>query len=277
MKHSFITSGRTLPRKRHVASLLALALLASPVPAMAWGAEGHQITGLIAQQHLNESTAQQIHQFMGAETLAQASTWPDEMRSAPSDFWRHRAGHWHYVTVQGADYQPSDAPRDGDAITALAAYTAVLRDGKRDKEEKRVALRFIVHIIGDLHQPLHAGAGGDHNDHGGNDVPVVFLGRSMPLHGVWDYGLIEHRGLSAQAYAATLSSAITPVQLADWSASPPRQWVHESIALRNTIYPSDRRLSESYVQQHQGEVDERLEQAGVRIAAYLNAIFAATP
>lgn len=276
MKRLFVTTEQALPRVRHAASLLSLALLAAPLPAMAWGAQGHQITGLIAQEHLGKEAAEQIHQFMGSETLAQASTWPDEMRSAPSDFWRHRAGHWHYVTVQGDDYQPTDAPRDGDGMTALAAYTTLLRDPKRDKEEKRIALRFIVHIIGDLHQPLHAGMGGDHNDHGGNDVPVVFLGHSMPLHGVWDYGLIEHRGLSAPAYAATLSTAITPAQVAAWSASPPAQWVHESIALRKTIYPATRKLSDDYARQHQGEADERLEQAGIRIAAWLNSIFPAT-
>jgi hypothetical protein len=250
-----------------------LSMTVSATPALAWGAEGHQITGLIAEKHLSETAAAQIHQFMGKEDLAQASTWPDEMRSAPTDFWRHRAGHWHYVTVAGDDYQLSDRPREGDAISALAAYSAVLRDPKRDKEEKRVALRFVVHIIGDLHQPLHAGAGGDHNDHGGNDVPVVFLGRPMPLHGVWDYGLIEHRGLSSAAYASALSASITPAQVSAWSASSPEQWVHESIALRKTIYPQTHKLSEDYAQQHQAEVDERLEQAGVRIAAYLNAIF----
>lgn len=268
----------SLHTSRHFITLLWAGLsawTAFPAKALAWGAEGHQITGLIAQQHLSETAAQQIHAFMGQEDLAKASTWPDEMRSAPSDFWRHRAGQWHYVTVAGDDYQPSDMPRGGDAMSALAAYTAVLRDPGRDKEEKRIALRFIVHIIGDLHQPLHAGAGGGHNDHGGNEVPVVFLGQSMPLHGVWDYGLIEHRHLSATTYAALLSAAITPAQAAQWSAAPPAQWVHESIALRKTIYPADRHLSEDYVAQHQSEVDQRLEQAGIRIAAWLNAIFAA--
>jgi hypothetical protein len=258
--------------------LAGLCALAAPSgPAWAWGAEGHQITGIIAQQHLSETAEQQIHALLGPEDLARASTWADEMRSTPSDFWRHRAGQWHYVTVAGDDYQPSDMPRGGDAMSALAAYTAVLRDAGRDKEERRVALRFIVHIIGDLHQPLHAGAGGNHHDHGGNDVPVVFLGQSMPLHGVWDYGLIEHRHLSATDYAATLSATITPAQVAQWSTSPPAQWVHESIALRKTIYPADRHLSETYAQQHMGEVDQRLEQAGIRIAAYLNAVFAAAP
>jgi hypothetical protein len=281
MQPQFIMPERTMARGRLAARSLLAALLAiittCPVPALAWGEQGHQITGIIAQQHLTPDTAEQIRQFMGHEDLEQASTWPDEMRSAPSDFWRHKAGHWHYVTVRGDDYQPSDRPRDGDAISALAAYTAVLRDPKSDREARRVALRFIVHIIGDLHQPLHAGAGGDHNDRGGNDVPVVFLGRSMPLHGVWDYGLIDHRGLSVPAYAATLSAAITPEQVTAWSAATPYQWVHESIALRKTIYPAERRLTQTYAQQHQGEVDERLEQAGVRIAAYLNHIFAAMP
>ncbi|WP_242125846.1 S1/P1 nuclease [Sphingobium sp. Sx8-8] len=255
--------------------LLALPLLIA-TPAKAWGPVGHRITGAIADQNLSGAARAQVRLLLGTEDLAEASTWPDDMKSDPADFWRRTASPWHYVTVREGDhYRPSDAPREGDAITAIRRFTATLRDPGAPLEERRTALRFIVHILGDLHQPLHAGGG---NDRGGNDVKVTFFGAETNLHSVWDSGLIEQRTLSYSEYANWLSRSTTPQQVIDWSATGPATWLRESIALRKTIYPADPQLSWDYVYQHRAELDDRLRRGGVRIAAYLNAIFdSATP
>lgn len=255
--------------------LFALPLLIA-TPAKAWGPIGHRITGAIADQNLSGAARSQVRLLLGTEDLAEAATWPDDMKSDPADFWRKTASPWHYITVKEGDrYSPSDAPPQGDAITALKRFTDTLRDPKAPVEDRRMALRFIVHILGDLHQPLHAGGG---NDRGGNDVKVTFFGAETNLHSVWDSGLIEQRALSYSEYAAWLSRSITPQQLIDWSASGPATWVRESIALRKTIYPVDPKLSWDYVYQHRDELDDRLRRGGVRVAAYLNAIFdSATP
>lgn len=250
--------------------IAALALLFAS-PAQAWGPIGHRITGTIADENLSGVARANVRALLGVEDLAKGTTWPDDMRSDPAEFWQKTANPWHYVTIRNGDaYQAADAPPEGDAMTALTRFTATLRDPAASANDKRLALRFIIHIIGDLHQPLHAGGG---NDRGGNDVQVTFFGRASNLHSVWDSGLIEQRALSYSEYAAWLSRSITSRQVIDWSDRDPHVWIRESIALRKTIYPADSNLSWNYAYQHRVELDDRLKQAGIRIAAYLNWVF----
>lgn len=252
-------------------SLLALASLSLASPALAWGPEGHRITGAIADQNLSGVARANVRLLLGLEDLAEAATWPDDMRSDPDPFWQSKASPWHYVTVHdGQAYRPSDAPAEGDAMTALERFTATLRDPRAPIEDKRLALRFIVHIIGDLHQPLHAGS---RSDRGGNDVKVSWFGKASNLHSVWDSGLIDQRALSYSEYTSWLTRSITPEQLIAWSGAKPADWIRESVMLGKTIYPADPDLSWTYAYQHRSEVDERLKQAGIRLAAYLNEIF----
>ena len=255
-------------------TLIALSLVISS-PASAWGALGHRITGAIADENLSGVARANVRILLGTEDLAEAATWPDDQKSNPADFWQKQASPWHYVTVrEGDEYRTSDAPAEGDAITALTRFTATLRDPKASMEEKRLALRFIVHIIGDLHQPLHAGGG---NDRGGNDLKVSWFGKSTNLHSVWDTAMIEQRSLSYSEYAGWLSRSITPQQIIAWNDVSPAAWTRESIALRKTIYPADPALSWDYAYQHRAELEDRLKKGGVRIAAYLNWVFDGTP
>lgn len=252
-------------------ALLALPLsLPGATAAHAWGSIGHRITGAIADENLSGVARARVHQILGEEDLAQAATWPDDMRSDPSDFWQKQASPWHYVTVQGDDYRNSDTPAEGDALTALKTFTATLRNPQATLEEQRVALRFIVHIVGDLHQPLHVGTG---TDRGGNAVQVTWFGKPTNLHTVWDSSLIEQRALSYSEYAHWLSRSITPAETIAWNQRDPAVWMRESIALRKTIYPTDPALSWTYAYQHRNEIDDRLKRAGVRIAAVLNGVF----
>jgi len=186
--------------------LLTLSL-ALATPAHAWGPIGHRITGAIADENLSGLARANVRMLLGTEDLAEAATWPDDMKSNPDTFWQKQASPWHYVTVKGDEYKATDAPAEGDAMTALSRFTATLRDPRAPLEDKRLALRFIVHIIGDLHQPLHDGAG---NDRGGNAVSVTWFGKPTNLHSVWDSGLIEQRSLSYSEYTAWLSRSIKP-------------------------------------------------------------------
>lgn len=261
---------------RNIVISLAIALNFAAVisPAQAWGPIGHRVTGAIANENLSGVARANVKILLGTEDLAEAATWPDDMKSDPADFWQNTASPWHYVTVrEGDDYKGSDAPAEGDAMTALTRFTATLRDPKASPDDKRLALRFIVHIIGDLHQPLHAGGG---NDRGGNDVKVTWFGRSTNLHSVWDSVMIEQRSLSYSELAGWLSRSITPAQVIAWNDRDPSVWLHESIALRKTIYPTDPNLSWDYAYQHRAELDDRLKHAGIRIAAYLNWVFEPT-
>ncbi len=252
--------------------ITVLWLLALHSPAMAWGPTGHRVTGAIAEANLSGVARAHVHQILGNESLAEASTWPDEMRADPSEFWQKTASPWHYVTVPaGVGYSVALAPPQGDAVTALTRFTATLRDPKAGMDDKRLALRFIVHIIGDLHQPLHAGRPGDH---GGNDIAVTWFGKPTNLHAVWDSAMIDDRLLSWTEQTAWLERRITPEQIIAWSDVRPATWINESAALRETIYPTDPKLSWDYTWKYRQTINDRLSMGGVRIAAYLNWVFA---
>lgn len=261
-------------RKAKTGMLLAAAMgaaLLGTAPALAWGKIGHRIGGTIAERHLSGQTRAKIALLLGTESLADASTWPDEMRANPLPFWQKTANPFHYVTVPGHEYGHHHAPAEGDAATALDRFSKVVRSRSASREEKQLALRFIVHIIGDLHQPLHAGKPGDR---GGNDVKLSFFGRPTNLHAVWDSGIIDQEQYSSAEYSERLMRGTSNEEIVSWWEPNPTVWINESAELRDRIYPATSELSYDYLFQHRAEVERRLRQSGVRMAAYLDALFA---
>ena len=231
---------------------------------------------------MTRHTRREVRRILGVEGIAEASTWPDFERSNPDDFWQKEAGPFHYVTVPpGKTYAEVGAPPEGDAVTALHRFAATVRDPRANPEAKALALRFIIHIVGDLHQPLHAGNG---TDKGGNDVKVRFFRDDTNLHAVWDSGLIDQEQLSFTEMAAWLFPRLTPAERRDWRTTDPAVWIGESVRLRDRIYPAPAatpgepvKLGNDYVFAWTASRDRRLEQAGVRLAAYLDALFAGAP
>lgn len=252
--------------------LIITALMTLPAaPAFGWGQTGHRVTGAIAEQHLSGLARARVRMILGDESLAEASTWADEMRSDPAEFWQKTANPWHYVTVLGGrTYGEVEPPSEGDAASALQRFAATLRDPNASREDKQLALRFTIHIIGDLHQPLHAGNG---TDKGGNDVKVIFFGEDTNLHAVWDSGIVDRQNLSFSEYADRLSRRIDPQEVVTWWQADPSVWIGESTKLRDGLYPAGRSLSWDYAHRHLPTVELRLQQAGIRMAAYLNSLF----
>jgi len=151
--------------KTELSSIAALLLLFLSA-ALAWGQAGHRVIGELAQERINGRTRAEIEHIGGVEDLAETSTWADEERSNSDAFWQEEAGPWHTLPFRKAGPTPSSgAPPEGDAYTAPQRFTATLCDAAASREDKALALHFIVHIDGDLHQPLHAGNG---TDRGGN-------------------------------------------------------------------------------------------------------------
>jgi hypothetical protein len=273
--------------------LLAAAFVAAlvlPAPALAWGKTGHRVVAAIADTQLSGLARAHIREILGpGESLVDAANWPDEMRSAPGKFWQKTATPWHYVTLDGIIYD--HAPPEGDALEALEHFRKVLQDPKADLADKQMALRFIIHIVGDLHQPLHVGKC---CDRGGNDVKVTWFGKPTNLHAVWDSQLVDDEQLSYSELAEKLERHLSDRQLIKWWDINPRDWISESAEYRDTLYPtaadmpkprkdddpkkSDEPpppdLSYSYVYRFTPLMEQRLTQGGVRLAAYLNAIFA---
>ncbi|MBA3576667.1 MAG: S1/P1 nuclease [Sphingomonas sp.] len=250
-------------------SIAAIAAASLPSPALAWGKTGHRSVGAVADTHLSGLARAQIREILGVETLEEASTWPDEMRSNPDPFWQKTASPWHYVTVGGFAYDK--APPEGDALEALEFFRRMLRNPNVSREDRQLALRFIVHVVGDLHQPLHVGRPGDR---GGNTVKVKWFGRDTNLHAVWDTALIDDMQYSFTELAARLNRHTSSADVIAWWTANPRDWISESARVRETIYPEETELSYEYVYKHTPMVELRLKQAGVRLAAYLNELFA---
>lgn len=241
--------------------------------AWAWGQTGHRITGAIAQQYLSPLSQAAVMDLLPDSSLAEASTYADEMRSAQTEFWQRTASPWHYVTVpEGKHYDDVGAPEEGDAFTALERFTATLKDADATREEKQLALRFLVHLIGDLHQPLHAGNG---TDRGGNDVKVRFFWQNSNLHRVWDSQMLDQRDLSYTEWTRWLTDKISAADIREWATTDPADWIRESTQLRDTVYPEDaNNMNYDYLHTHLPVAQRRLQMAGIRMAMYLNEVFA---
>ena len=175
---------------------------------------------------------------------------------------------------EGQTYTEVGAPEEGDALSALARFTRTVRDPNASREEKARALKFIVHIVGDVHQPLHAGNG---EDRGGNDVKVRWFGDETNLHSVWDSRLIDSRSLSYTEYARWLGRDIDPRETIAWWTANPQVWIAESTAIRDRIYPTpteaNTNLGYAYQYEHLNTAESRLQQGGIRLAAYLETVF----
>lgn len=248
-----------------------LVLLLVPALAFSWGKTGHRVVGQIAENHLSPKAAKAVRELLGPDSLAEVSNWADEIRSDPS--WK-RADPWHYVNIpDGETYEAMSKNPAGDVIVALKKFEATLRNPAAPKEERIQALKFMVHMIGDLHQPLHAGK---RDDLGGNRVSVHwFRGvEATNLHTVWDDLLIEQEKLSFTEWTRFLDHP-TAAELKDWQASSYVAWMEESFKLRDRCYDfkPELPLSYEYVYKSLPIVKQRLLQAGVRLAGTLNSIF----
>jgi len=256
--------------KTIVIALFTLFLLfQSPAESALWGRTGHYITGEIAQAHLTERTKQIVEEILGTSTWEEATVWMDLVRRTPA--YRHTS-EWHWVTIpDGVSYEDSEKNPNGDVIEALERTIAQLKAGELEGEDKRDAVRVVIHLIGDMHQPLHVGRG---DDRGGNDIRVVFLGRNTNLHSLWDTGMIESWGIGYQELAAGINLA-TPELISEWQSTDIRDWAMESVSYRDAVYnlPEDLVIGWEYRNKNFHIVEKRLLQAGVRIAGVLNAIF----
>ncbi|MCK0068875.1 S1/P1 nuclease [Kordiimonas laminariae] len=249
----------------------ALMLITSA--ATAYGPTGHRVIAELAFRHLSPEARAAVEAILGDELMAEASTWPDEMRSSPEEFFRRTANVYHYINLpDGVTYEESEKNPGGDALTALENFTKVVKDENASKEDKALALRFIIHIVGDLHQPLHAGRS---EDRGGNRIDVAWFGEMSNLHKVWDEDLIDHKDLSFTEWTNFLDPKIKANHIAEWQQSQPIDWVRELISYRSDIYKSAENgiLSWDYVYKYTPLVKSQLSKGGIRLAGYLNEMF----
>jgi|SRR5579859_2640352 len=249
--------------------------------AWAWGREGHRITALIAWNRLTPAARQQVSDLLGGGgrgSVEQASTWADEVR--PS---RPETAPWHYVNIEisNTNYEPArDCPDSNCVIAQVQKDVRIIADRQLATPIRAEALRFLIHFVGDLHQPLHCA---DNHDRGGNDVRVAVGARQTNLHAVWDTDVITSMGEEPDAVASTLDAQITPEQAKAWSLGSPADWGNETFEIaKRAIYaaiPGEGGtrapivLPTDYAARERVLAATQLEKAGVRLAALLNGAF----
>lgn len=256
---------------------LGAALFYAPLKTMAWGMEGHRVAGQIASTYLTPKARQGVEAILGHTSIAIASNWADFIKSDPNYSY---LSPWHYVDLDKnfsypelQEYLKTD--QNVDAYTKLTFMIGELKKKNLSKENKLLYLRMVIHIVEDLHQPMHVAHTADK---GGNDIKLQWGNNPNPtnLHSIWDTQLIESQELSYTEYAAAINFT-TPAQRVEWQKAPISEWIYESSQLANKIYagvkPDEQIRTYQYIFNNIDTVNQQLLKAGVRLAGVLNQIF----
>lgn len=249
-------------------TFLALLIAASPA-LFGWGQTGHRAIGQVAEAHLSKKARKNIEKLLGAESMAIAAVWMDEIRSDSAYDHTH---DWHWVTIpDGETYPQTEKNPHGDLVEAILRIKDILQSETASNPEKKEALKMLIHLVGDLHQPLHVGNG---TDKGGNDVRLKWFYESSNLHRVWDSEIIDSKQLSYTELAASVNHP-TKDQVCEWQKGSVVDWAHEAMQYRPQVYDTGGRdnLSYTYMYQNWDLVQLQIEKAGVRLASMLNEIF----
>lgn len=261
--------------------ILWLSLILS-FKALAWGPTGHRVVGEVATKFLTASSLDQVSTILGGQSLARVANWPDEIKSEPQTY--KYTFNWHYTDWADEAHDHDETNSSGLLITSIREQLRVLKDPAAASAAKAFALKMVIHLVGDLHMPLHVGNG---QDQGGNNCRVYFHNKATNLHALWDEGLIDFTKLSYSEMTDFVSQGRRPADVASWKMGDLIDWARESKTLRLTIYPgpADKaycrkelpvaddelpRLAYEYSYQFLPIVEQRLFQAGVRLAVLLN-------
>ena len=252
---------------------IAFMLIGSTFLFGSWGFFGHKTVATIAENHLTPEAKTAIKVLLGTESLVDVASWADEVRNQPE--YKSTAG-WHFVNLpvglSRSQFKDSiQAIKNENLLTALALNESIIRDSAATKAQKIVALKFIVHLVGDAHQPMHVSRA---EDKGGNTIQVQFDGKGTNLHSLWDSRLLDHQGLSILQLSE--KNDVGKSKTRKWQRATPIDWLFESYKISSKLYEEvaqNNKLDEAYYQSHIGIVNKRIEIGGIRLAGVLNELF----
>lgn len=252
-----------------IASILVFSTVNAENPD--WGATGHRTVGKIADTYLKGKTKRKISELLDGQSLALVSTFGDDIKSDKryNEFYT-----WHYVNMPfGVNYQDSEKNPQGDLVTGIEKCKAVILDENTSKEDKAFYLKLLVHLIGDMHQPMHVGR---KEDKGGNTVQVQWFGNGTNLHSVWDSKMIEHYNMTYTELAEN-SNEISKEQVAFLQQGTIVDWVNDTQTYAVKVYASAKvgdNLRYEYMYLNFETVRSQLQKGGIRLAKVLNELFA---
>jgi hypothetical protein len=247
---------------------IALLLSVIFINTYGWGPTGHRVTGWIAEKYLNKKASLALQKILKGQSLAMASTWMDEVKS---DSTYDYMEDWHWVTIPfGQTYDQTTKNPKGDIIATIERIIGELKTANLSDAKKLENIRILIHLVGDIHQPLHVGG---RADRGGNDVKVNWFRSDSNLHRVWDSDMIDDSKLSYTELAQSLDRPGTE-QLKKWQRARAREWAAESQSYEKNVYSTGNgRLGYEYTYKNWHLVRLRLLQAGVRLAGILNELY----
>tara|TARA_B100000768_G_scaffold13407_1_gene12783 strand:- start:333 stop:1175 length:843 start_codon:yes stop_codon:yes gene_type:complete len=247
-------------------TLLTFSSFNSIENSIMWGNIGHKVVGEIAERKLNPKVKLIVNDLLDGESMANASTWADEIKSDPL---YKQYNPWHYVNMPlDKEYSDIQKNQSGDIVSTLKESIKILKNPESTKELKSFYLKFLIHLVGDIHQPLHTGR---FEDRGGNDIKLSFLGKSTNFHIVWDVHIIEHLNMNY----LELSDELINMRDVDYSLDPDN-WVFETHQDVKILYSEIQNINEidvDYINDKIPFIKHKLFKAGSTLAAVLNDIF----
>lgn len=255
-----------------VRSIFSIGLALSPLFSFGWGQKGHDVTVFIAENHLTPITYSKITDLLDGKSMVYWANWLDNASHSPEYAYSKT---WHYKNIDdGIEYDEAPLHPDGDVIRAVYQQVDVLKDPVASKEDKQLALKILVHVMGDLHQPMHMGHA---TDLGGNRVTVNYFGRDTNLHSVWDSSVPEaaHKWTYTE-WNEQINRATPEETYQILSDGTPEKWGKETFELCKEVYaktPEGTKISYDYVSDWTPTVETQLLKGGLRLADLLNSIF----
>lgn len=251
---------------------LSLSLASVSLAGFSWGQKGHDVTAFIAENHLTPATYATVSQLLDGKSMVYYANWLDNASHTPEYEYSKT---WHYKNIDdGMEYENAPLLETGDVVRAIYEQAEILQNPSSTKDEKQLALKIVVHLMGDIHQPMHMGHA---TDLGGNRWTVNYFGRDSNLHSVWDSSLPE----SAHKWTYTewndqINRASEEEAASIINNGSPESWGKETFELCKEVYsktPQGYKISYDYVADWTPVVEQQLLKGGLRLADLLNSIF----
>ncbi len=252
--------------------LFAIAIHIAAGSAFSWGNKGHDTTCAIAARHLSRKARSAVRNLLDGKTMVYYAPWMDMASNNIPQYQNTKS--WHYKNIdEDETFDNARINPDGDILIAIESQIATLRNPEFSDERKSLALKFLIHLIGDLHQPLHLG---HLSDYGGNTWKVTFFNTDTDLHTVWDSRLVEAvHDWSHTEWAEELDTR-NAEDITSLQAGTPRDWGRESYEIAREVYratPQGTDISYAYVMKWTPVVERQFLRGGLRLASLLNEIF----
>ena len=255
---------------RRILTLIMAVLI--PAMSFAWGAKGHDIVAYVAEQNMSKRALRKVEQVLGGHSMVYVANWMDNASHTEKYAYTKT---WHYVNVdpEEGSYRNAAKESKGDVVTAIDNIVTNLKSGELAPAEERAQLMMLIHLVGDMHCPMHAG---HKNDRGGNGTKVKYFGAQKKLHSVWDSEIIESAHRWSHSEWQRQIDRVSKREKRSIIQGEPAVWIEECVALAADVYERSTtgdNLSYDYVAYYAPILEAQLLKAGVRLASILEEIY----